>query len=439
MARGKVLVMTPATQSLCLSYILYTHMQCLPLTRSTPSYPTTPFLIDCNRLVAPPPPTARRTLRTDDAAAVGVRFFALPPSITSVFGTVCRTSTCVWKQSTFHNPDAGNLKYGSCGGGGGHGDSVIGSGSGCRRCDRQPGPGIQPSSESSSSTCDTQSAGGITYGSVTQPVSWGSAGANAVTFPSTTYTTIGGSGGGSIRLVASTQLALNGKISADGDPSPLLAVMEGTLSANGATPTPSSAYGTNHLYQPKWLDSRPGSFDKYNLDFIAAGGGSGGSVWTTVGRLIGGAGVLSANGGAGSAGCDTQLLCTTTAAHGGGGGCGRVALSVDEATIVGLPIGRVTAAGGSSGASSNDAATAGTISWIYTHLRGGSTALVTVRNDNKASTKSTTDAWPHSEGNMTKGSRHVAENLPGKGGRNHGTYTCKKGVVQAAGRGWDTS
>jgi hypothetical protein len=105
----------------------------------------------------------------------------------------------------------------------------------------------------------TQPAGGSAYGSMLQPTNAGSGGAVG----SGGYL---GSGGGALRLIVSNSLVLDGLISANG--------------GNG---------------------------------IVAGGGGSGGSVWLSAGRLAG-AGAVSANGGGGDL------------PSGGGGGGGRIAL-----------------------------------------------------------------------------------------------------------------
>jgi hypothetical protein len=104
---------------------------------------------------------------------------------------------------------------------------------------------------------------GLTYGSLQSPVDLGSGGGNAT---GTTGNGGGGSGGGAIRLTVTGNLAVDGRVTANGD-----------------------SAGLN------------------------SGGGSGGSIWLNVGGLSGG-GVISANGGAGYL------------SFGGGGGGGRISL-----------------------------------------------------------------------------------------------------------------
>lgn len=126
-----------------------------------------------------------------------------------------------------------------------------------------------------SGTFATQAFGGLTYGSLLAPTDLGSGGGGY----SAGY---GGPGGGAIRLNILGGLILNGKMSAQG--------MAGVV---------------------------PG-----------AGGGSGGSIWLTVGTL-GGAGLISANGGDGNG-------------LGGGGGGGRIVLQY----ATNIFMGPITAFGG---------------------------------------------------------------------------------------------
>ena len=113
--------------------------------------------------------------------------------------------------------------------------------------------------------------GGVNYGSATQPTMAGSGGGAY----STTY--LGGAGGGGVHLNVTGTLQVDGRISA----------------AGGAAISPNF------------------------------GGGSGGSIWLTAATLAG-AGVISANGGAGNG-------------LGGGGGGGRIALQVlDECLLRGV-------------------------------------------------------------------------------------------------------
>ncbi|HVV73827.1 MAG TPA: hypothetical protein VHI52_20350, partial [Verrucomicrobiae bacterium] len=128
-------------------------------------------------------------------------------------------------------------------------------------------------------------SGGLTYGSLTAPLDRGSSGGS--------YNLgYGGLGGGAIRLIISGTLELEGALSAQGMP--------------GAIP--------------------------------GAGGGSGGSIWLTVGTLTG-SGSIAANGGSGNG-------------YGGGGGGGRIALEYGLNSFAGT----VTAFGGS-GSSSGGAGT----------------------------------------------------------------------------------
>ena len=113
-------------------------------------------------------------------------------------------------------------------------------------------------------------AGGAAYGLPLEPVELGSAGGAG-------YGGAGGAGGGSIRVMVSSALQLDGRISADG--------------ATGS--------GGNDG------DS---------------GGGAGGSVWITT-EVLAGAGRVTANGGAGAS--QSYL--------GGGGGGGRIAVYCREA------------------------------------------------------------------------------------------------------------
>ena len=105
--------------------------------------------------------------------------------------------------------------------------------------------------------------GGSAYGSLTQPTIWGSGGGRCE------YVATAGSGGGAVRLSVAGVLTVDGHLSAKG--------------TDGAV---NGSYGT--------------------------GGGSGGSIYLTVGTLAG-AGVIAANGGSGPV-------------PGGGGGGGRIAI-----------------------------------------------------------------------------------------------------------------
>ena len=141
------------------------------------------------------------------------------------------------------------------------------------------GPGRPATSSSTGSSgggyggygAATAVAGGIPYGMAMSPSSLGSGGGTAYAFSST-----GGPGGGAIRLNATGLLQMDGAISADG---------KGGLGIN-------------------------------------AGGGSGGSLWLTVGGLSG-SGVISASGGAGNA-------------LGGGGGGGRIAVFYQSNNFTGI-------------------------------------------------------------------------------------------------------
>ena len=117
-------------------------------------------------------------------------------------------------------------------------------------------------------------SGGAAYGSVLQPTSPGSAGGNVRRF-SSDLPMMAGTGGGAIRLHVDGTLTVNGQIGATGGP----------------------AIGNN------------------------SGGGSGGSIWVTVGTLSG-SGDISADGGNGDA-------------YGGGGGGGHIALYSANNVFVG--------------------------------------------------------------------------------------------------------
>ena len=154
---------------------------------------------------------------------------------------------------------------------------------------------------------------GISYGFPDQPTDWGSGGGS---YPS--GTTYGGPGGGALRLNVTGTLTVDGRISSDG--------------------------GTG-LTQ-------------------ACGGGSGGSIWLNVGKLAG-AGVISANGGAGYG-------------SGGAGGGGRIAFYYSTNNFTGT----VRAWGGASG---TNFAGAGT---IYTKP-ANQTASVLVDNGQQPGTNTT--------------------------------------------------
>jgi hypothetical protein len=108
-------------------------------------------------------------------------------------------------------------------------------------------------------------AGGTAYGSPTQQSGYGSGGGSGL---GVSPNNLGGAGGGGIQLTVTGALALDGLVSANGNPG----VGEGS------------------------------------------GGGSGGNIWVTAGALTGG-GVFSANGGSGNL------------PYGGGGGGGRIRVS----------------------------------------------------------------------------------------------------------------
>lgn len=162
----------------------------------------------------------------------------------------------------------------------------------------------------------TMAYGGMPYGSAVAPSIPGSGGG--------CYPPLGagGAGGGVLRLAVSGMLLLNGKISADG---------EAGLSEGG-------------------------------------GGGSGGSIWLTVGTLAG-SGTISANGGMGNG---TGLW------GGGGGGGGRIA--VEHGTS--LFFGTITSCGGSGSAVGG----AGT---IYTKATLQPWGQVLVDNGGRAGTNTT--------------------------------------------------
>jgi hypothetical protein len=160
--------------------------------------------------------------------------------------------------------------------------------------------------------------GGSIYGSLTSPTDLGSGGGSYYPVAGPSSTT-GGAGGGALRLNVTGILQVDGRISANG------------LPATGPS----------------------------------AGGGSGGSVWLTVGTLSG-SGVISANGGAGI------LL-------GGGGGGGRIALQYGSSGFSGL----VSAYGGSGYATGG----AGT---IYNKANSQPVGQVVVDNAGQAGTNT---AW----------------------------------------------
>ncbi|MCW5551443.1 MAG: hypothetical protein KIS67_04670 [Verrucomicrobiae bacterium] len=148
-----------------------------------------------------------------------------------------------------------------------------------------------------------EAAGGIAYGSsLSQPTEIGSGGASVLR-------ETGGAGGGAIRLNVAGTLLLDGRISANGQDAP----------------------GLN------------------------CGGGSGGSVWLSLGRLTG-SGSITANGGGGNN-------------HGGGGAGGRIAVTY----ATNLFSGAITAHGGG-GAAWGGAGT------VYTKANHSPTGQVVLEN-----------------------------------------------------------
>ncbi len=127
-------------------------------------------------------------------------------------------------------------------------------------------------------------AGGAAYGSVTEPTDLGSGGGRETYFSSA-----GGAGGGAIRLMVNGTLTVNGSLTANG--------------TVGGTAYPDRA----------------------------SGGGSGGSVYLTVGVLAG-SGAISASGG------------NSGGVSAGGGGGGRIAVYYEDKTGY---AGTITAVGGS--------------------------------------------------------------------------------------------
>ncbi|KPJ84760.1 hypothetical protein AMJ57_05520, partial [Parcubacteria bacterium SG8_24] len=122
--------------------------------------------------------------------------------------------------------------------------------------------------------------GGSYYDSATAPVLFGSSGG-------TSYGTSGGTGGGVVRLDVSGTFTHNG-----------------TIRANGS----------NGEYLPANL-------------YRGSGGGSGGSVYLTVGTLAGSSGTFEAHGGGGGNGSSDD---------GGGGGGGRIAITYASSSFSGL-------------------------------------------------------------------------------------------------------
>jgi hypothetical protein len=153
-------------------------------------------------------------------------------------------------------------------------------------------------------------SGGNSYGSLTQPTDPGSGGGGYLA------PTLGALGGGSIRLNVLGSLLLDGQISADGG----------------------------------------------DAAFEGEGGGSGGSVWLTVGTLTG-TGVISADGGNGDF------------FQGGGGGGGRLAIYYGA----NLFLGSVSAYGGG-GAFFGGAGT------VYTKANTNTTARIVIDNGGEVGT-----------------------------------------------------
>ncbi len=116
--------------------------------------------------------------------------------------------------------------------------------------------------------------GGISYGAITGPTLAGSGGGAGA---GTGTNALGGAGGAALRINATANLQVDGIVSMNGNP----------------------GFGIN------------------------SGGGSGGSVWLTVGGTLSGAGRISANGGPGNA-------------SGGGGGGGRIAISFGTNAFTGI-------------------------------------------------------------------------------------------------------
>jgi hypothetical protein len=163
--------------------------------------------------------------------------------------------------------------------------------------------------------------GGNTYGSVTAPTELGSGGGGAVL--AGPPRSGGGAGGAAVRLSVTGTLQVDGRISAQG------------LSGTGSE---------------------------------SAGGGSGGSIYLTVGTLSG-AGIIAANGGTGNS-------------FGGGGGGGRIAVSYTGANNFS---GLMSAYGGG-GYAWGGAGTIYTVANNYPY-----TALVVIDNGGQAGTNT---SWP---------------------------------------------
>jgi hypothetical protein len=158
--------------------------------------------------------------------------------------------------------------------------------------------------------------GGATYGVAPAPMDPGSGGGNLMPYA------LGGAGGGGLRLTVTGMLLLDGRISADGTPG---------LTQGG-------------------------------------GGGSGGSVWLTVGTLAG-SGTISVNGGSGNG---------VGLGGGGGGGGGRVSVLYN----MNLFFGAMSARGG-------DGAAWGGAGTIYTKANQQSLGLVVADNGGHLGTNTT--------------------------------------------------
>lgn len=156
---------------------------------------------------------------------------------------------------------------------------------------------------------DGNGGGGHAYGSLAMPVDLGSGGGRG--WYTSQMRTPGGSGGGLVSLHVGGILTLNGDIRADGNKG-----------------------GGGHVYLAYW----------------SGGGGSGGSIWLSVGELAG-SGTVSAIGGNGG---------WTNRAGGGSGG--RIALYYDTNTFAGT-----MSAQGGAGAQYGGAGTIYTESSTQTH------------------------------------------------------------------------
>ena len=157
--------------------------------------------------------------------------------------------------------------------------------------------------------------GGVSYGSLTEPTDIGSGGGNS-----------GSSGGGAIHLEVGGTLQVDGNITANGNPG--------------------------------YRDS---------------GGGSGGSIWLTVGSLIGN-GTIASNGGNG----DYYNSATRTHRYSGGGGGGRIAVYYVSDAFTGT----ITAYGGTQYYYSGGNGGAGT---IYTKANNSEADLLIDNDDHGAS------------------------------------------------------